>query len=202
MPGILPSNPGGQHGPAWVAYEDALRQIAGHESGVWGVIAHDALTADQRAGEATLSQQPVARLAQALDTIRCRQTDLKAAAAEIEAELRRRLRQHDRTTVVLDGWEIAVESGNESVWDSDELEGVLRDLVDNGVVTAGELTGIIRRDPVVSRTDANRLAARLSGAARAAVEACRTWRQKSPGRVRVTRSVPQVTADQDERTRL
>jgi hypothetical protein len=202
MPGILPSSPRRRYGPAWVAYEDALREIASHESGLWGVIAHDALTAEQRNDEPTLSQQPVARLAEALATIRCRQADLKAAASDIEAELRRRLKQHDRTIVVLDGWEIALEAGNESVWDSDELEGVLRDLVDNGVVTAGELTGIIRREPVVSRTDANRLAARLSGAARTAVEACRTWRQKSPGRVRVTRSVPQVTAGQDEGTRL
>jgi hypothetical protein len=182
---------------AAATFRQALRRIADADSGGWGWVAADALKAHREwaAGhQQPLDQQPPANLAAALDAIRQQQTSLKAAASDIEAELRRRLDARERTTVTFDDWEVAVDAGNESIWDGDELEGVLRALVDDGVVNAAELTGIIRREPKVSRTDANRLVGRLSGPAKAAVERCRTWQPKGPGKVRVTQATPPIAA--------
>jgi hypothetical protein len=103
----------------------------------------------------------------------------------VEDELRRQM--GDRTLWPVGDWEITLEAANESVWDAEELEGVLRDLVDRGEVNAGSLTGIIRHETVVSRTEAGRLVKQLTGPARMAVERCRTWQRKR-GRLRVVPS--------------
>ena len=115
---------------------------------------------------------------------------LKAAADEtlkdIDAELRQRM--GERTLWPAGEWEISVEGANKSVWDGDELEPVLRELVETGVVQAGDVTEVIRHETTVSAREAGRLVKQLTGRARDAVEACRTW-ERQRGRLVVKRSV-------------
>ena len=70
---------------------------------------------------------------------------------------------------------------------------MLRHLVETGQVQAGQVTEVIRHKTTVSRSEAGRLAKQLTGRARDAVEACRTW-QRKPGRIVVKRSVALPTA--------
>ncbi len=147
-----------------------------------------------------LDTQPPETLADTLAAVRARQAELKSMNAALEQELRRRMELRGRSLTVFGDYEVCVEGSNESVWDAEELETTLRALVDDGVLVAGELTGIIRREPQVSRAEANKLLGRLSGQAKAAVERCRTWQRKGHGRVRVTRSVqlPDPQSDPQE----
>ena len=82
-----------------------------------------------------------------------------------------------------------------SVWDADELEAALRDLVEAGEVQAGDVTEIIRHVTTVNGTEADRLVKRLTGLAKDAVERCRSWR--APGRSPSNKPSPSPT----ERTR-
>jgi hypothetical protein len=109
-----------------------------------------------------------------------------AALHLVDGELRKRM--GERTLWPTGTWEVGIEGANESVWDADELEVVLRHLVETGAVQAGAVTEVIRHQTVVSRSEAGRLAKQLTGRARDAVEACRTW-QRKPGRIVVKRSV-------------
>jgi hypothetical protein len=145
-----------------------------------------------------LDTQPPERLAEMLFAVRELQARLKDFGVLVEDELRGRMETRGRRLWVVGDYGLGLESRNESVWDGEELEGVLRDLVDQGVVTAGELTGLIRHETVVSRTEANRLTGRLSGAAKAAVEACRTWKRVSRGRVKVEKQMPLITKETGE----
>jgi hypothetical protein len=144
-----------------------------------------------------LDQQPPETLADAYAHIHQRRTQLKNMEQALETELRRRLDLRGRTTVTFGEWEVAAKPRNEAAWDADELERTLRDLVDDGVVQAGELTGIIRREPQISRTDVNRLITRLSAVNRAAVERCRVWQRKR-GPVTVTQSAALIPEEATE----
>jgi hypothetical protein len=135
-----------------------------------------------------LDQQPPEALAEALDAIYAWQAKLKRSEDAIAAVLRQCLKVRQARTVVWGDWSVEASIRRESVWDGAELEPVLQQLVDDRVVTAGDLTGIITRTPVVSRSKANALLGRLDGDARQAVEACRAWQEK-PGKLTVVRSV-------------
>ncbi len=115
---------------------------------------------------------------------------IKRAADEalraVDAELRQRM--GERTLWPVGEWEVGLSGVNESEWDGEALEVVLRDLVESGVVQAGAVTEVIRHQTTVSRSEAGRLAKQLTGRARDAVEACRTWHRK-PGRIVVHRAV-------------
>jgi hypothetical protein len=143
---------------------------------------------DPRSGELLdLATAPPEQLADALDVIR----QLRNFEKAIEGELRARLAVRQRTEERFGEWTVRVEQTNRSVWDAEELEGVLRELVGEGAITRGEATGVIRREVKVSGTEANSLAKRLTGDARQAVEACRTWERKS-GPLRLERIGPQL----------
>src|SRR5215471_2717013 len=118
--------------------------------------------------------------------------DKLAALKEIEHlasdEIRHRMKFHDRAVWVVGNYGIECKPINRSVWDWDELDGVLRQLVDDGVLHAGECTGVIRKEIKGSAREADRLAKRLDGKPRRMVEGCRVWEQK-PGRVEVVRQV-------------
>ena len=115
---------------------------------------------------------------------------LKAAADEtlkdIDAELRQRM--DDRTLWAAGAWEVSIESANRSVWDWEELEAVLRDLVEAGAVQAGHVTEVIHHETTGSAREADRLSKQLTGTAHDAVEACRAW-ERQRGRIVVKRSV-------------
>lgn len=142
-----------------------------------------------------LDQQPPEILAEALAVIHGRQTQYKTASEALAAELMRRLQIRGRNLCTFGAWEVAFEQGNESMWDGDELEAALRVLIDDGVLDARECVGVITHDPVVHRTEANKLIGRLSGGARASIERCRSWRPKGRGRIVVARSVELPTTD-------
>lgn len=148
-----------------------------------------------------LDQQPPEVLAEALAAIHARQSQYKTTAEALSDELTRRLRIRGRNAGTFGPWEVAFEQGNESVWDGDELEAALRNLIDDGVLDARECVGVITHDPVVHRTEANRLIGRLSGGARASIERCRSWRVKGRGRIVVARSVELVSLDATEAER-
>jgi hypothetical protein len=142
---------------------------------------------------------PLEVLADTYLHLQTRERELKDWRQLLAAELQARLNIRQRTILSAGDYEIRYEAANESVWDADELELVLQRLADEGVITPAEATGIIRRpEPVVDRTQAKRLRARLTGQARAAVEACCTWRPKPRATLTVTRNLPLIPESETE----
>lgn len=121
-----------------------------------------------------------------------RERQIKEWRQLLAVELQARLTIRQRSVMVVGDYEIRHEAGNESVWDADELEVVLQRLVDEGVITATETTGLIRREATVNRTQAKRLQARLTGHARDAISTCCTWRRKPRASLTVTRNLPLI----------
>lgn len=139
-----------------------------------------------------LDQQPPEVLAEAFALMKVREAELAAWRKLIAAELERRLSMRQRSVWLVGDYEVRHEAGNESVWDADELERVVRELIDEGVISASEVTDLIRHETIVSRTAAKRLQARLTGHAERAVRACCTWRKKPRAALTVTRSQPLI----------
>ena len=142
-------------------------------------------------GEVLSLDAPTDLLADAVQQIRESQRGLAELRKLIEAELAARLSAHERSVLLAGEFEVRVSERNDAVWDADELEAVLRDLIDSGTVHAAEVVGVITHETKVSRSAAGRLAKRLRGAARQRVEACRHW-QKRYGPVEVVRSQPLI----------
>lgn len=115
--------------------------------------------------------------------------ELRAMLDVADAELVRRLQVAGRSTVTTGDYEVSLEARNESVWDAEALEDALHDLVERGVLQASEAVGVISREPTVSRSKANRLAKRLLGREREAIEQCRTWRQAGAKHIEVVRAI-------------
>ena len=135
-----------------------------------------------------LDEQPAETLAKALALVIEREAEAKRWHEALEAELRNRLKIRQTRLAVFGEWEVEASVSRESVWDRDELEGVMRELVDGGVIQAKDATGIIYRETSGHRAAAKRLASILTGDAKAAVEATCTWKDK-PGKLTVVRSV-------------
>lgn len=135
-----------------------------------------------------LDQQPPEALAAALDAVHVLQGRLKESGDALEAELRRRLKMRQARLVVFGDWEVEASVSRESVWDAVELEGAMTRLVEDGTIRAADIADVITREPVVARTKAKQLASRLTGDARAAIDAACTWKEK-PGKLTVARSV-------------
>lgn len=129
-------------------------------------------------------------LADALLALREHETEVHAWRKRVEAELGQRMYEHGRGLAVFGEFEVRMRQSRESVWDAEELELTLQALKDEGTIDAREATGIISREPTVSRKTANALLDRLTGRARASVEACRSWRTRSSATLEVTRSQP------------
>jgi hypothetical protein len=135
-----------------------------------------------------LGEQPADTLAEALHLVLEREAEAKRWADALAVELRRRLAIRQTKLAVFGEWEVEAATSRESVWDAAELEAALEQLVEEGVVRAGDVADVITREPVVSRSKAKTLASRLTGDAKATVEATCTWRDK-PGKLTVVRSV-------------
>lgn len=131
-------------------------------------------------------------LADAWVALREQHSRLRKMQAAIDAELRRRLDVRGRSRMLLGEFDVAVEQRRESEWDADELERVVRTLIDEGVVDAREVTELIRHETTVSRREAQRLVDRLVGDAKRRVEACRSWRRSPRASLDVTRSQPLI----------
>lgn len=145
-----------------------------------------------------LGAQPTDALAEAFLAIRDYEREVKGWRTAVEGELRNRHTSHGGKVLIAGDYEVHLQGGNESVWDADELETVLRALVDEGAVDPRELVGVIRHETTVSRTEANRVLDRLGGRARAAMETCRTWRRKGSGRLEVVPAVQLLPPNEEK----
>jgi hypothetical protein len=97
------------------------------------------------------------------------------------------LRRHDRLTVVGD-IEIRPDHGRGKEWDPDDLKGVVLDLIDQGVLSASDVTDLITNQPAkVNGNIANRLLDRLTGEHRELVAGCYRLTQKRRPSVDVSR---------------
>jgi hypothetical protein len=129
---------------------------------------------------------PTETLAEALLLLRDRARDLRRMTGLLDAELRDRMaEQHPGRIWVIGDYELR--RRNEAAWDADELEGVVRELLDRGELHQHDVTGIFKHEITISRSAAGRLLDRLHGPAHDAVDACRTWRVRG---VEVARCVP------------
>lgn len=130
-------------------------------------------------------------LATCVDEFKRREAQYKAWRRLAEDELAARLAAHNRRRVTVGEWEIELESlGRARVWDTVELEQTLGELVDAGVLHAGELTGLLTPQPAkLDGKLAANLLGRVTDSARAALERCFRWEQKGRPRLTVTRSV-------------
>jgi hypothetical protein len=136
-----------------------------------------------------LEQLPVERIAEVmleLDEVGKRMRETRAL---LDAELARRLDVRGRDKLVIGEYELHRKSRNTSEWDADELELVLRRLVDEGVVDASELVGVITHETVVGKRRAQQVVDRLAERERRLVEQCRTWKRSVSG-VEVVRAIP------------
>jgi hypothetical protein len=146
-----------------------------------------------------LGSAPPETLALALDTLRARQQLYKQWGSALEDELRRRLALRDRRSTVFGEWEVEAERArSEAVWDGDEVEAQLRALIDDGVISARECTGVVTHETVVHRAEINRLLGRLSDTARQSIEQFRSWQSSGRGKLRVTKSVPLIATPPEE----
>lgn len=146
---------------------------------------------DLRSGQVwpDITEVPTAALAGAVTEIQARTRRYAEWRKAAEAELLRRLSESRRRSAVVDGWDIQhVSTGRARVWDADDLELTLRELVDENVLRAGEITGLIRTTRSVDGTAARDLLAQLDGDAKARVEACFRWERKGSDKVTVTKA--------------
>jgi len=137
-----------------------------------------------------LSRYDPDTLADALTLIKERKGELERARRLLDDELRRRVSERGGSPgrVWITG-DYELKLSHARGWDADELEGVLRALVDDGVLAPRDVLGVIRHEAKVNGTNAARLLDRLDGEAHAAVRACHSWRVKG---LQVERSQPLI----------
>lgn len=116
------------------------------------------------------------------------QATLKRSMAALEGELRQRMKTLDRELVVFGDFEVEAKSDNRREWDPDELESVLEDLRDRGVIRAAEGAGIIETTKSVKGTAALALRSRLGHDAQSQIDTTYTWTRKRRA-LRIVRSV-------------
>lgn len=135
-----------------------------------------------------LDEQPPETLAEALHVIHARQDELKRWGEAIDVELRRRLKLRQTRLAVFGEWEVEASIRRESVWDPDELEPALQQLVADGTILAGDVADLIETKREVKRSRAKALLGRLTDDAYDAVAVACTWREK-PGPLTIAKSV-------------
>jgi hypothetical protein len=147
---------------------------------------------------------PAATLADVQLALKQREGELRDMRREVDSELRRRFdddlaeRGIDVTApqalghvLIADDFEVRVTGGRERVWDPDELETTLRELIDAGALDARDCIDVIEHRSVVRGSEAKRLLDRADSDIKAALRRCHTWQRKGDGRgyVRVDRAV-------------
>ena len=120
--------------------------------------------------------------------LKAREKELRDMRRIVETELARRCDIRGRPRVLMGNFEVTSKPRRESVWDAEEVERVVRELLDRGVLEARVVTDLIKHETTVSRSNAQSVVDRLSGEDRRALEACRTWQVRGHG-VEVVRSI-------------
>jgi len=170
------------------AFADAAARAAGKASPQASeelVVRHDRRAAalpvvvDPMTGEVydSPTELPSDRLAELAFRLRQAEAERKLWRSAVEDELRRRLEHDGRREAVVGDYQLEVRAGRSRRWDGEELESAVRDLVDAGVVQAGEVTELIRREIKVNGRVAAALLDRLTGASRDVIAACFSWEQ-------------------------
>lgn len=136
-----------------------------------------------------LTDQPNELLAHVAHELRTRERELNKMRAVVEAELTDRMTAEDRQRLITDHYEIQLEGARSREWDPDALEAALRQLVDDGTLHAGELTGILTHQVKVDRKAAQRVLGTLQGRPLALLEGCFRW-EKGRARLVVTPITP------------
>jgi hypothetical protein len=139
-----------------------------------------------------LAAAPPEVLAEFYSAIRDEEARLKAMRESLRSELQARLAVRGVAVMTAGDYEIGVKHGRRSRWDGQELERVVRDLLDAGAVTARDVEGLLSHDVSVNGNVANSLSRRLVGAHKAAVENCRASEPTTRG-FDVVRSLPLIS---------
>lgn len=128
-----------------------------------------------------LASQPPEVLADAYLAVKDELARLEAIRRALRAELQQRLTIRGVARMTVGDYEVGQSHGRRSVWDGDELEHVVRDLLDAGAITHRDIDGLIKHETKVDGRRANSLSSRLVGPHKAAVENCRTWEKDVRG---------------------
>ena len=155
----------------------------------------------EQAGEIELDA-PTDVLAQLLQSVRDRRKVLGDMEKALTHEITGRMKTAHRSVLTAGTLELRLEHRNESQWDVDELETVLRELIDEGVIEARDAVGVIKHEVTVSRSNANRFLGLLLGSARQRVEACRHWQKSATARLEVTTAVQLIEPLEAEATAI
>jgi hypothetical protein len=139
-----------------------------------------------------MTVEPSTVLADLVLELKRRESELRSWRDVVEAELRGRLAAEHRRLAVVGDYELRVDSGR-GEWDGDELEGVLRALIDDGTLAVRDVTGIVTRQTKVDGHAARRLLNSLTGPPKAAVGDCYRQGVGKP-RLTVTRAVELLPA--------
>jgi hypothetical protein len=160
---------------------------------------HDVAVYDPRDGTVleTLTDEPTGLLAHVALELKHREQRFKDMRVLVEAELVTRVQDANRKVVLIDGLELKIESGRGRVWDGNDLEHACRQLVDDGTVSAGELTGLITHETKVDGKAAQRLLGLLHGPALSLVEGCFRWEQRGRPRLTITPSLALIPEEND-----
>jgi hypothetical protein len=133
---------------------------------------------------------PVDQLAPLVLGLRDRERQLADTRKHIEHALLGRMEANgQRVLHTASGHTLELHSGRSRVWDPDDLEAAVRELVDHGVINPGQYTGLIRHDIKVDGNIAKRLLGALTGTAKRTLEACFRWQDGTPS-LKVTPPVP------------
>jgi hypothetical protein len=113
---------------------------------------------------------------------------ITAIRGQIDDELVGRLQasdQKERRTPA--GYVIRYDQAGRREWNPDDLETVVRDLADRGIIQPARYTGLLRHETRVDGNIAKRLLAQVTGNALAQVQQCFRWVAQRP---RVTILLP------------
>jgi hypothetical protein len=162
-------------------------------------VSEDLVAVNPATGEVLeqLDQQPPELLAEALAAVDARLAEADRWRTALAGELRRRLKLRKTKFTAFGEWEVEASVKRARKWDADQLEVVLRALEADGVIRAGDWTGLITREPTVSGRAALELRGRLDGDALAAVDEAWAWTEKA-GPLTVTRSVQLIPEDVEQ----
>jgi hypothetical protein len=147
--------------------------------------------------EQALEREPPENVADLLHALREHMALVRRAEQLVTAELERRLATRKRSKWVVGDYEVERATRNARQWDGKQLEQVLGELVEQGIVSASEVADVVEHVVKVHGSQANRLQAQLIGEAEQAVADCWHWERK-PGGVSVVRSIPLVAIDEHQ----
>lgn len=124
-------------------------------------------------------------LVEALLVLQAHERRAKEWRTAVEDELVRRHGER-RSAQVVGGFEVDIDRGYTRVWDAEELELVLVDLVAAGLVASKDMAGVITREPKTDGRKMQTLLNRVDGDALVELRRCFKWEQRGRAKVRVT----------------